>query len=234
VGNDNDPVRTVMVNQQQAPVGPVIQWSVLQSPKLRAVAGTFFTWWTAEVSYPFQSLGQVTLTSRTTLRVELSDKANGFVIADAVRFVPSVPVPDTVLVDCTQPGYADTGDGWATHQRNGGKAVRRVAGAGTGGNQAVWQVPRLEPGTYTVQATWLAGDDHARNARYRIYDGTTFAKEVSVNQQTSPSGSKKDDVPFQTLATVPIHSRTLRVVLSDDADGAVIAEAIWVVIVNKN
>ncbi|WP_406695606.1 hypothetical protein V5E97_31815 [Singulisphaera sp. Ch08] len=77
--------------------------------------------------------------------------------------------------------------------------------------------------------TWLAGGNRATNAPYRIYDGTTLIKTVRVDQRLAPAGGvTTGGVVFQSLGVVSLSGGTLRVVLGNDADNYVIADAIRV------
>src|SRR5262249_8995286 len=115
-------------------------------------------------------------------------------------------------------GWTDWAAGY-----NGGL---RYHAAGTGANTASWQMTGLQAGYYTVQATWTAAPNHASNAPYAIYDGTTLLKTALVDQRPAPSGVVVGGVAFQILANVRITSGTLRVVLSDAGDGFVVADAV--------
>src|SRR5262249_34142922 len=82
---------------------------------------------------------------------------------------------------------------------------------------------------YQVQATWNADGNHATNASFSIYDGTTLLQTVLVDERPTPSGPTDGGVTFQGLATVHIGSGTLRVVLSDAGDGYIVADAVRLV-----
>ena len=82
----------------------------------------------------------------------------------------NVAVP--LIVDNGQAGYSETGSGWQNWSAGYGGTLRYHA-AGTGGNTAVWQASGLASGFYRVQATWTADGNHASNAPYTLFDGTT-------------------------------------------------------------
>ncbi|MDY6951897.1 MAG: Ig-like domain-containing protein [Thermodesulfobacteriota bacterium] len=94
-------------------------------------------------------------------------------------------------------------------------------GAGTGADKATWTpfIPR--PDYYKVYAWWVAaGDpDHATDAPYTIhYDGGS--QTIDVNQQDN-------GFQWNLLGTFPFAAGTSgSIVLSDDADGVVVADAI--------
>ena len=86
----------------------------------------------------------------------------------------------------------------------------------------------LPVGTYDVSVTWVKGSNRATNATYQIYDGSTLVGTVSVNQRNAPTGTTVNGRKFQSLGQFQITSGTLKVVLSDNANGYVDADAIRV------
>jgi subtilisin family serine protease len=136
-----------------------------------------------------------------------------------------VVVSGPILIDNGQPGYTEAGTGWFSWPGGYGGNYRYSA-AGTGSNTATWQATGLAAGNYQVQATWRAEPNRATNAPYRIYDGTTLLATVRVNQQLAPSGTSVNGFVFQSLGTFAVTSGTLRVVLGNDANNYVIADAV--------
>jgi hypothetical protein len=194
-------VGTVTVNQQQAPAGPT-------------VGGT-----------PYQSLGQFPIGSGT-LRVVLDNHANGFVIADAVRVAPPSPVP--AVVDNDDPGYAETGTFTPVLGRGGDNSDYRFAapsGSGTATATASWTTTGLTAGYYDVQVSWTPDPNRASNATYQIFDGATLVGTATVNQQLAPAGPTANGVTYQSLGVFRTTTGTLRVVLGNNANGFVIADA---------
>jgi hypothetical protein len=177
----------------------------------------------------FQDLATIIITSGT-VRVVLADNTDGYVVADAVRLVPipTLVVSGPTLLDNGQPGYGESGSAWTDYAAgyNGGL---RFHAPGGGADTATWQATGLPAGYYTVQVTWNASSNHASNAPYAIYDGNTLLRTVIVNQQSAPSGTTLGGVVFQNLVSVHITSGTLRVVLSDNVDAYVVADAVNVV-----
>ncbi|WP_406699030.1 tandem-95 repeat protein [Singulisphaera sp. Ch08] len=196
----NTLIKTVRINQRNNPAGGVTSGGAV-----------------------FQSLGTVAITG-STLRVELGNDADGYVIADAVRLGEPTPF-SPVFGDDGQPGYNQAGP-WVSYSGGYGGTARYVA-SGDGSATASWQQTGLAPGSYEVQVTWLAGGNRASNAPYRIYDGNTLIKTVRINQRNNPAGGvTSGGAVFQSLGTVAITGSTLRVELGNDADGYVIADAI--------
>jgi len=169
----------------------------------------------------FQTLATVSVSGSNPLRVALGDDANGIVVADAVRVVAATSRP--AIVDNGAAGYAETGP-WLNYPA-GYNGSLRYTQTGTGAT-ATWQETGLAVGTYSVQTTWLGAPDHAPDATYQIYDGTTLVQTVAVDQRSTPIGPSYGGVPFQSLATVPISGGTLRVVLKAASDSIVVADAV--------
>jgi hypothetical protein len=160
------------------------------------------------------------------------DSGDTVLETDETNNTAQAPQPVTVIgpvvLDNGGPGYAETGSGW-TDWAAGYNGGLRFHAAGSGANTASWQMSGLPPGTYTVQATWNGSSNHPSNAPYSIYDGNTLLTTVLVDQRPNPSGVLIGGVTFQTLGTVQISSGTLRVVLSDNCDGYVVADAVRIV-----
>ena len=140
----------------------------------------------------WQSIG-VFNPSSGALNIQLSDNANGYVVADAVRLVKITPTTTPVtLVDNADPGYAESGSswqGWTSTDNYQGDC--RYAPAGTGQNTATWTFQNLDPTKhYEVYATWNSSGNHATNAPYTVYDGTTALATVQINQQPAPSARR--------------------------------------------
>jgi predicted Zn-dependent protease len=194
-------LKTVLVNQQASPSGP-------------SYGGATYL-----------DLGAVTVSSGT-LSVVLGNNADGYVIADAVRAVPT-PTPP-VPIDDLEAGYTEAGT-WTGAGSGGANGEYRFAASGTGSATATWSYTNLTPGTYDVQVSWSANANRADDAPYSIYDGTTLIKTVLVNQQVAPVGTAYGGVTYLDLGTVTISGGTLKIVLSNDADGYVIADATRIV-----
>jgi hypothetical protein len=137
--------------------------------------------------------------------------------------------PFSQIVDNGGPGFSTTGT-WNTATGLGYGGSLLYAAAGSGSTTATWQVTGLASGYHTIEGTWNADTQHATNAPYQFYDGTTLITTVLVNQQPAPSGGTTEgSVPFQFIATVDVTSGTLSLVLSNNANGYVIADAIHVI-----
>ena len=188
----------------------------------------------ADATYDSQSwkiLGTYQFSSGS-LTVTLSDDASsGYVIADAVHVVEVPQVPDmSEIVDNSETAYSETGTGWSDRQDVGdylGDSRRHAAG--TGQSTASWQFTDLPAGYYMIYATWAAAGDQATNAPFTIYEDTSAVGTERVNQQLVPASVTADGTVWQLVGSYWIDSGEMRVELSDDANGAVVADAIRIV-----
>ncbi len=196
----------------------------------------------------WQQLGIFTVDSGT-LEVELSDNADGRVLADAVVLLPLPAERTGGTADDGDVTFAQSGEGWTRLADEDGyqKAVQ-LHQPGTGSNTATWTIDGLQPGLkYQVLATWTPVEtpegggsapqnppttpDRASNAPYTILDGSNLLDTVRVNQQISADDRAGFDRSWESLGVYTIDSGTLNVTLSDDADGPVQADAIWAIVV---
>jgi hypothetical protein len=147
---------------------------------------------------------------------------------DAGQYTLRIKAPFTnYVINNGGAGYSETGTGWTTETGGSGGNVR-LAPMGTGLNTAAFQLTGLGVRQYDVGVTWTAAANRATNATYKVYDGTTLIATVSVNQQNAPTGVTSGGVKFFSLGQFNISSGTLKVVLSDAANGVVVADAIRV------
>ncbi len=173
-----------------------------------------------------------------------SDETNNIISATQPLTVSGPPVFPPTVVDDSGSGFSTTGTGWTAGGTGGyGGQVQTTGGGpgpgtgGTGANTATWQLTGLAPGDYQVAVTWTTAAGQATDAMYTLEDGSTPLRSVTVDQTRKPlgppfgGGPGTTGAPFQTLATVHVASGTLDVVLTDRANGPVVADAIRVVAV---
>jgi hypothetical protein len=143
-----------------------------------------------------------------------------------------VTVSGPPVIDNGQAGYSETGSGWISNTPTTAyNNNERYAAPGNGANTASWQTSALPNGIYDVQISWTAYFNRASNATYQVFDGTTLLGTVQVNQQLFPTGGLTvNGILFQSLGHFSISSGTLKVVLSDNANGYVIADAMLAVV----
>jgi hypothetical protein len=149
------PFRPVTLNQKQTPAGVYD-------------AGTSWT-----------LLGEPYQVNSGSLVVQLSDLADGYVLADAVR-IERVWFPGQIIT----PGAREfhTVGLWAQTPGTTGAAVRAV-------NQtalATWTFTGIKPGQYRISATWPQGFEGAASASYTIVDGGQTIGRVQIDQQQAP------------------------------------------------
>jgi hypothetical protein len=91
----------------------------------------------------------------------------------------------------------------------------------------VWTADGLPAGDYEVSAAWMPHPNRASNAPYTIFDGTNRLAQVAVDQRFYPVGAVVHGTQFQPLGTFRVDSGRLRVELTNQADGYVIADAVY-------
>ncbi|MEW6486245.1 MAG: hypothetical protein AB1423_16840, partial [Pseudomonadota bacterium] len=93
--------------------------------------------------------------------------------------------------------------------------------AGTGANTATWNFPAgLTSGTYNVYARWNVYSNRATNAYYTINHSGGSDVVGSINMQ-------RDGGTWKLLGSFDFTAGSGSVVMNDNADGYVIADAIW-------
>ncbi len=141
--------------------------------------------------------------------------------------IPSGPIQ--TIIDDSTPGFFAAG-AWTTDTNAQGYASEdRSDTAGSGSDRAVWTFTNLAAGPYIVFATWVPSADNATNAPYLVTDGTAAHSTYSINQQQSPSGFSDSGVQWTQLTTLNITTGMLTVMLTNNANGNVVADAIELV-----
>ncbi len=168
-------------------------------------------------SHTYASAGSYSITLKVTDEAGLSTTASTTATVSAASAL--------FLVDSGS-GFSETGTGWMGWSGGYNGESLQYTSASPGAASATWQSSGVAPGSYLVQATWNGSGNHTSAATYSIYDGSTLVQTVTVSQQNAPSGPVFGGVPFQTLASVPLNSGTVRVVLVSQAGGDLVADAI--------
>ncbi len=121
------------------------------------------------------------------------------------------------------------GGGMGEPNQGGGAGNGLYNAAGNGGDSATWNFLNLPNGTYDVAVSYATPhSNRATNSPYSINGGTPF----TVNQETVAAGTPtlndgSADIPFDLLTTTAlVDSGTLSVVLTDNANEFVIADAV--------
>ena len=157
--------------------------------------------------------------------VSLSNQANGIVIADAVMmtiiddFEPASASTD-VIVDNNEASVVGAWISTATSSEYyGNNYLYRVGGYGA--NTVTWRFGVSQPGSYEVYARWTSGSNRASDAPYTVnYAGRS--RTVDVNQRVNGG-------EWVSLGVFYFTEGMSSIILSDDADGVVIADAIRLV-----
>jgi type II secretory pathway pseudopilin PulG len=143
---------------------------------------------------------------------------------------PGLPVSLVTTLDNGDSTYGEAGTGWeAETQPDAYRGDHRWHLAGDGSATATWEFTQPPPGWYELWVTWHEGDNQASNAPFTVYDGPDAVSSFEVNQKLAPSGELFDGRPWERLEVVLIRGDTLRVRLTDEADGRVIADGVRVV-----
>jgi len=141
----------------------------------------------------------------------------------------------TVIDDADgAPGFVLTGSWTSAAYGHGGNS--KYTGSGSGTKLATWTFTGLTPGWYRIGATWVEQANRTKNAPYSVYDNTTLLGSVTLNQELAPDGWT--DFGSGTEFTYIVNpnswgywriaSTTLKVVLTDNVEDYVFADAIIV------
>jgi uncharacterized protein (DUF1800 family) len=183
----------------------------------------------------WQDLGVFTIIG-PTLAVKISDNANGTVLADGMR-LERVGYPGGIMDDAG-PGFSLPMGTWqrnlaATDFQGGRTTTNATTTPGTPTATAQWSFT-VVPGTYRVLAGYNGYAGAATNAPYSVFDGTTnlTPTPVQVNQSATPT-DLVDTIPgWKDLGFFAVTSTTLNVLLTNDANGPVNADAVRIELVN--
>lgn len=137
--------------------------------------------------------------------------------------------PSQLVIDDSTGGFGVTG-GFATNNNTQADLGElRSDAPGSGGDRAMWNFTGLAPGNYTVYTTWVPFFNRATNAPYTIADGNVSQSTVLVNQQLTPADVSYSGMMWKSLETLHLTSGTLSVSLGNQANGFVIADAVYLV-----
>ncbi len=213
--NGSTSLGTYLINQQASPSG---------------TADSTGTVW--------QQLGIVGATAGT-LKIEITNAANGRVEADAVRIIAmpgaatTTPPPAAnapMIISAGGSGFSTVGPWqlWQGYGHAGGLDEEAMPGDGTA--KADFTYTGLAPGQYAVSITWPAYPNRGTNVPYTIYDGSTVLGTYAINQQASPVGTTDaSGTTWQTLNTVTVGADgLLQVELTNAANGRVEADAVMI------
>lgn len=159
------------------------------------------------------------------LEVTLSNDAAGKVAADAVR-VTRLPAP--VIIDNTDDRFSKVGS-WKRSDKASGfyGSDYFYSFSGNGASVATFTVLIPVSGEYRISAQWPAHDTRASNAPFRLVNNGSQLDIIRVNQKVN--GGQFN--PLTGLEAVdqgiyPLNAGVFQVILTNDADGKVAADAV--------
>jgi hypothetical protein len=124
--------------------------------------------------------------------------------------------------------------GWVTTANSnafdGSEHVHAAANSDTADATWTYATPSTATVTkYTIYASWAAAPGNATNAAYKIFIDGVLAKTAVVDQTKTPSTAFLGNTLIQSLFTVALSagSHNVKVVLSDLANGTVVADGIF-------
>jgi len=133
---------------------------------------------------------------------------------------------ETRIVDNGDAGFTTTGT-WTPWGGQGYQSDIHEALPGSGAGAASWTFTGLQPGMYSVAATWTTYSNRATNAPFEIGDGSNVLATTRVDQRVGPIGFAAANATWQPLGgPQAITGSTLLVRLTDDANGRLNADAI--------
>jgi hypothetical protein len=187
-----------------------------------------------ELGAAWEFLGTDVVIRGNSLAVELRGSSTGYAIADAVRIdylgppppPPPPPPPSTaVIIDDGDPGFATSGFRPVPNDaRFFDNDYHYEVPSGTG--WATWTFP-VDPGVYSVAATWYEWPNRATDAPFRILDGSTEVGTYPVNQRSAPDDFMDVNTAWEYLGSdVVVRGDSLEVQLRGSSTGYAIADAI--------
>jgi uncharacterized repeat protein (TIGR01451 family) len=190
-------------------------------------------------NFQWEDLGIFNI-GNSTLTVRLTDIADEFVIADAIRVELVTGDPEVEvfkesgaaqIVDNDDAGYSQT-EGWEPFAAGHLGDLRFTTGEGFNPPLpavATWSFSGLTAGTYLASATWPAHPNRATNAPFSVFDGTNVIGTVQVNQELAPNDFADQGSAWENLGVFTISGSELNIQLSNRANDYVIADAVRVV-----
>jgi len=158
-----------------------------------------------------------------------NDDANKSPYTFDVQGTGTTAGPMNLVLDDSMVGYTQTG-AWVTSANSHAvQGEMRSDGGGAGNDKATWSFAGLAPGNYTVYATWVPFINRATNAPFTIADGSATQATVSVDQQQEPSDLAAAGTMWKSLASLQLSTGALSITLSNQANGFVIADAVYLV-----
>ncbi len=184
---------------------------------------------TLQVSVPVYT--NAVYSSNKKFYLDLSGPTNANLYdPDGAATIIYAPAPiGQQIIDDGAAGFAATGPWTNLTNTLAYQLDYDYASAGTGSATATWSFTAIPNGSYEVFARWIPFSNRATNAPFTILNNQTPLATVLVNEQQTPTGDLSNGVTWQSLGTFTTTSNTLRVRLSNNANGYVVADAIRIV-----
>ena len=135
----------------------------------------------------------------------------------------TVAAPTPTIIDNGDLGFTATG-GFSAFGGQGFMGDVHFASGDASGDTATYSFTGLADGQYLVSTSWTPFSNRATDAPYSINGGAA----IDINQQVAPDDFTADGVAWERLGIVTVTggAGTITVVLSDDANQIVIADAV--------
>ncbi len=143
------------------------------------------------------------------------------------NFTISGTVTAQVIVDNADAGFGVVGT-WNTATHTGRGGSYRPTAKGNGSRVATWTFSDLTAGQYRVSTTYPPASNGATDAPFTIKDGATAIVTVDMNMTQTPDDRVVSDSNWEDIATVTLTGTTMVVELSNDANNAVMADAVMI------
>jgi len=168
----------------------------------------------------FNLLGSYAL-APGVLEIVLTNDADHYVIADAVKVVESDAI---TIIDNNDSGFnADSGWGTSSYKAGYFGSDYRFAPSGNGSLSASWSFAINAEAQYAIYAQWTSDPLYrASNAPYKVYLDGTELDTVYMDQRVNGG-------QFNLLGSYTLAPGILEIVLTNDADQYVIADAVKLV-----
>lgn len=141
-----------------------------------------------------------------------------------VQFTSMPALPgDGWTVDNKDPNFFVDSGSWVDSTYNSGyyHTNYSYSVAGTGEASVQWKFPIPKDGSYRIYVRWTSATNRATNAKYNVTDSSGVSS-FTVNQKLNGSS-------WQNLGSFAYTQGDVALVaLSNDADGVVVADAVWI------
>ncbi|MEQ1830871.1 MAG: hypothetical protein ABL921_33300, partial [Pirellula sp.] len=165
-----------------------------------------------------------TFTIATSLRVQVTNAADGLVLADAFRAEKIEKFVSPVIVDNRGSAFSKAGN-WSQTSGSGFDGSYYQSNAPHDGSEVANWTFVVEPGTYRIANTWFgANASHGSNIPIHIFDGSTLIANVPWNQQLAPNDFLDEGTWWESIGVFTFRN-TIRIQMSDYATGQAIADA---------